>query len=63
MIEDPRKPGKMKKVKKQVPAYIPEHDAEILGKMRSRAYKLDCSLGSFLGIRFGWSSIIGIVPA
>ncbi|GAB7357776.1 hypothetical protein MBLNU459_g0424t1 [Dothideomycetes sp. NU459] len=63
MIEDPRKPGRMKKVKKQVPAYIPEHDAEVLAKMRSRAYKLDCSLGTVFGTRFGWSSVIGIFPA
>ena len=30
MIPDPKRPGKIKKVKKQVPAYIPEHDATIL---------------------------------
>ncbi|THY34692.1 hypothetical protein D6D00_00048 [Aureobasidium pullulans] len=62
-IDDPRKPGKQKKVKKTVPAYIPEHDADVLAKMRRRAYRLDMSLFEFLGTRFGWSSIIGIVPA
>lgn len=31
--------------------------------MRRRAYRLDMSLFEFLGTRFGWSSIIGIVPA
>ena len=62
-IEVPGKPGKFKKVKKQVPDYIPEHDAVILAKMRSRAYKLDMCLFNFLGIRFGWSSVIGLLPA
>ena len=42
MIENPRKPGKFKKVKKQVPAYIPEHDANILARSRKTAYRLDC---------------------
>lgn len=63
MIPDPRKPGKMKKVKKQVPVYIPEHDAMILAKMRKRAYSLDMALFDAFGMRFGWSSVIGIVPA
>lgn len=52
----------MKKMKKQVPDYIPEHDAVILAKMRNRSYKLDMCLFDFAGIRFGWSSVIGIVP-
>jgi hypothetical protein len=63
MIEDPKRPGKMKKVKKQVPSYIPEHDAMILAKARSSAYKMDCGLFTLFGIRFGWESVIGIVPA
>lgn len=62
MVEDPRKPGKMKKVKKQVPAYIPENDAMVLAKVRRRAYRLDMCLFNFLGIRFGWEAVIGIIP-
>jgi len=62
-IPHPRKPGKTKKVKKQIPAYIPSHDAEILAQARRRAYKLDLCLFNFMGIRFGWSSVIGLVPA
>lgn len=62
MIEDPRKPGKFKKVKKQVPAYIPEHDATILAEVRKSAYRLDMCLFNFLGIRFGWEAVIGIIP-
>ena len=53
----------MKKVKKQIPAYIPSHDADILAKARKRAYKLDFCLFNFLGFRFGWSSVIGLIPA
>ncbi|KAH7036356.1 hypothetical protein B0J12DRAFT_542047, partial [Macrophomina phaseolina] len=62
--KDPRKPnGKMKKVKKQIPDYIPEHDAIVLAKARQRAYWLDCALFSLFGQRFGWGSVIGLVPA
>ncbi|KAG9669163.1 hypothetical protein KCU99_g7244, partial [Aureobasidium melanogenum] len=62
-IDDPRKPGKQKKVKKTVPSYIPEHDANVLAKMRRRAYRMDMALFEFLGTRFGWSSVVGIIPA
>nr|POE84291.1 putative membrane protein [Quercus suber] len=63
LVEDPRKPGKMKKVKKQIPAYIPEHDALILAKVRKSAYRLDMCLFNLFGIRFGWEAVIGIIPA
>lgn len=63
LIPHPKKPGKMKKVKKQVPAYIPSHDADILARARKSAYRLDFCLFNFLGFRFGWSSVIGLVPA
>lgn len=53
----------MKKVKKQIPAYIPSHDADILARARKSAYKLDFCLFNFMGFRFGWSSVIGLVPA
>lgn len=62
-IPDPRNPRKKRKVKKQIPDYLPEHDAMILAKVRKRAYMLDCSLFNFLGQRFGWSSVIGLIPA
>ncbi|KAI6895576.1 hypothetical protein KC355_g20444, partial [Hortaea werneckii] len=32
MIEDPKRPGKFKKVKKQIPDYLSEHDAMILAR-------------------------------
>lgn len=63
MIEDPKRPGKMKKVKKQIPAYIPAGDAMILAKVRTRAYRLDCGLFTLFGIRFGWESVVGLIPA
>ncbi|WPH01871.1 Hypothetical protein R9X50_00472500 [Acrodontium crateriforme] len=63
MIEDPKRPGKMKKVKKQIPAYIPEHDAMVLASVRKSAYRLDMCLFNLFGIRFGWEAVIGIVPA
>lgn len=62
MVEDPRRPGKFKKVKKQIPAYIPEQDAMVLASVRKLAYRLDMSLFNFMGIRFGWEAVIGIVP-
>ena len=62
LVEDPRRPGKYKKVKKTIPAYIPEHDAMVLAKVRRRAYRLDMGLFNFLGIRFGWDAVIGLIP-
>jgi len=61
-VDDPRHAGRKKKVKKQIPAYIPEHDAIVLAKVRKMAYRMDMSLFHFLGTRFGWSGIIGLVP-
>lgn len=53
----------MKKVKKDIPAYIPSQEANILAKARKTAYRLDYALFTFAGIRFGWSAVIGLVPA
>lgn len=50
-------------MKKEIAAWIPAHDADVLAKARKTAYRLDYSLFTFAGIRFGWSSIIGLVPA
>jgi hypothetical protein len=57
----PDKKGRMKKHRKQIPDYIPAHDAEILAKVRKWAYRLDVKM-SFLGMRFGWAAIIGSIP-
>ena len=61
MVEDPKRPGKYKKKKKQIPAYIPEHDAMVLASVRKSAYRLDMCLFSLFGIRFGWEAAISEV--
>lgn len=55
--------GKVRKVKKGIPRGVSDHDARILKSVRRRAYRLDLSLFNFCGIQFGWSAIIGIIPA
>ncbi|KAH8801672.1 PH domain-containing protein [Xylogone sp. PMI_703] len=55
--------GKMKKRRKALPPGISEHDGKVLTKVKRRAYRLDMSLFNCCGIRFGWSSVIGIIPA
>jgi len=57
----PNRRGKMKKVKKQIPDYIPPHDAAILAEVRKWAYRMDVKM-SFLGMRFGWATVIGAIP-
>jgi len=57
----PNHRGKMKKVKKQIPDYIPPQDAAILAQVRKWAYRLDVKM-SFMGMRFGWATVIGAVP-
>ncbi|KAI9771782.1 MAG: hypothetical protein M1840_001552 [Geoglossum simile] len=41
---------------------ISEHDAGVLTKVKRRAHLLDTCLFNFIGIKFGWSSVIGVVP-
>ncbi|TVY15590.1 putative membrane protein [Lachnellula arida] len=48
--------------RKAVPPGVSDHDGKILTKVKCRAHKLDTSLFSCFGIRFGWSSVIGIIP-
>jgi len=57
-----RATGRMKKQKKGLPVGLSENDATVLKKVRRRAYRLDMSLFNFCGIRFGWSSLVGIIP-
>ncbi|KAI9766357.1 MAG: hypothetical protein M1840_006621 [Geoglossum simile] len=54
---------KGKKLPKAIPPGISDHDAKVLTKVKRRAYRLDMCLFNFLGIQFGWSSVIGFVPA
>ena len=55
--------GKFKKRRKALPPGISKHDAKVLTKVKRRAYRLDMSLFNCCGVRFGWSSVIGIIPA
>jgi len=59
---DGRPSNKLKKRRKALPAGISEHDAKVLTKVKRRAYRLDMCLFNCCGIRFGWSSVIGIIP-
>ncbi|KAH6680786.1 PH domain-containing protein [Halenospora varia] len=53
---------KTKKRRKALPPGISEHDGKVLTKVKRRAYRLDMSLFNCCGIRFGWSSVIAIIP-
>ena len=53
------KPGRVKRTPNPL---IPEPDREVLTKVKRRAYRLDNCI-SFCGIKFGWSSIVGFIPA
>ncbi len=59
---DGRPSSKTKKRRKALPAGISEHDGKVLTKVKRRAYRLDMSLFNCCGIRFGWGSVIGIIP-
>jgi len=48
--------------RKAVPPGLSDNDAKILTRVKRRAYSLDYSLFSLCGIRFGWGSVIGLVP-
>ncbi|KAF4123279.1 hypothetical protein GMORB2_6830 [Geosmithia morbida] len=54
---------KTKRRKKALPPGISDHDGHVLTKVKRRAYRLDMALFEFAGIRFGWGSVIGLVPA
>ncbi|CAJ2506412.1 Uu.00g005420.m01.CDS01 [Anthostomella pinea] len=54
--------SKTKKIHKAIPPGLSEHDANILNKVKRRAYRLDMAFGSFMGLKLGWGSIIGIFP-
>ncbi|CAK7206739.1 hypothetical protein SEUCBS139899_009545 [Sporothrix eucalyptigena] len=57
-----RATGRIKKQKKGIPAILSHNDGKVLKKVRRQAFRLDMSLFNCCGIRFGWSSVIGIVP-
>ncbi|KAJ2906754.1 hypothetical protein MKZ38_010745 [Zalerion maritima] len=55
--------AKPKRQRKANPPGLSDHDSKVLTKVKRRAYKLDMSLFNCCGIRMGWSSVIGLVPA
>lgn len=52
-----------KKRKRALPPGLTSQEEKILNKAKRRAYRLDLCLFSLCGLRFGWSSVIGLVPA
>lgn len=51
----------VKKERRPIPEILSSHDKAILKTVRKRAYRLDRAVN--LGcIKFGWSSIIGLIP-
>jgi len=53
---------KQKPRRKALPPGISEHDGKVLTKVKRRAYRLDMGFGGCCGIKFGYSSVIGIIP-
>lgn len=53
---------KTQKRRKAIPPGLSEKDAKILTQVKRRAYRLDYALFNLCGIRFGWGSVIGLVP-
>jgi len=54
--------GKTKRRKKALPPGLSGEDEKTLIKVKRRAYRLDMALGSFCGMKVGWSSLIAIIP-
>ncbi|KAG5922948.1 hypothetical protein E4U42_005117 [Claviceps africana] len=55
--------GKQVKQKRALPSGLSEHDAKVLMKVRRKVHRLDWSLFTIFGVGFGWSTVIGIIPA
>ncbi|KAJ5489014.1 hypothetical protein N7539_003904 [Penicillium diatomitis] len=53
---------KTQKRRKAIPPGLSEKDGKILTQVKRRAYRLDYALFNLCGIRFGWGSVIGLVP-
>lgn len=52
---------KYKKVSRRVPQGLSANDEKILNLVRTRAYRYDMWF-QFLGVKFGWTNIVGFVP-
>ncbi|KAL4930824.1 DUF4112 domain-containing protein [Aspergillus undulatus] len=53
---------KTQKRRKAIPPGLSENDSKVLTKVKRRAYRLDLCLFSLCGLKFGWGSVIGLVP-
>lgn len=51
-----------KKRRKALPPGLTAQEEKVLTKAKRRAYRVDLSLGSFLGTRFGWGAVLGLIP-
>ena len=51
-----------KKRKRALPLGLTPEEEKILTKAKRRAYRVDLCLGSFLGTKFGWGSVVGLIP-
>jgi uncharacterized membrane protein YwzB len=50
-----------KRIARRIPEGISSNDTQVLQLFRKRAYKYDMWF-LFLGIRFGWTNIVGLIP-
>ncbi|KAL4821260.1 hypothetical protein BDW67DRAFT_46501 [Aspergillus spinulosporus] len=53
---------KTQKRRKAIPPGLSENDSKVLTRVKRRAYRLDLALFSLCGLRFGWGSVIGLIP-
>ncbi|PLN75748.1 PH domain protein [Aspergillus taichungensis] len=53
---------KKQKRPKAIPPGLSENDQKVLTKVKRRAYRLDYCLFNLCGIRFGWGSVIALIP-
>ena len=51
-----------KKRRRALPPGLTPQEEKVLTKAKRRAYRIDLSLGNFLGTRFGWGAVIGLIP-
>jgi Domain of unknown function (DUF4112) len=51
-----------KKLPRALPPGLTPKEEKVLVKAKRRAYKIDMSLGSFLGTKIGYGAIIGLIP-
>lgn len=53
---------KTQKRRKAIPPGLSKNDEQVLTQVKRRAYRLDLCLFSLCGIRFGWGSVIALIP-